>query len=282
MHTKRLGVHPMTPKARMREMLVNLAMLPEAARRSRVVSLQESPTRDVLDAAIELLLGGDSRQRLLAATILSEFGLPRDYAFQNEVVSALDAAVLMETNSDVLAEVIEACGSRLAKNAITSVMHHIGHESAKVRRSVAANLPFMCGDDMDLVCPALITLARDQDERVRDWAVHSLALQVSDRYCSIETSEAVVDALWSSAVDSDPEVRGTALRGLARRRVPRVERAIEIELQGFGSPSRTLLDGIVEFPDRRYLTYLETLSQTCPGDHGIVAAIEAIMERSGD
>ena len=73
--------------------------------------------------------------------------------------------------------------------------------------------------------PALLQLAADEDEDNRDWATFALGSFVTS------ASDEVVEALWRRMTDDNPEVRGEALVGLARRGVADIVPILEEELQ---------------------------------------------------
>jgi HEAT repeat protein len=82
------------------------------------------------------------------------------------------------------------------------------HPDAQVRRGVVHGL---MGHDDDRAVAALIGLSQDPDPSVRDWATFSLGVQ-TDR----DTPE-VREALAARLGEPDPEDRGDAILGLARR-----------------------------------------------------------------
>lgn len=80
--------------------------------------------------------------------------------------------------------------------------------------------------DTPAVVNALTKLSRDIDRDVRNWATFALGSQLES------TSPTLTDALRERLADSDPEIRGEALLGLARRRDMSIAPAIQRELEG--------------------------------------------------
>jgi HEAT repeat protein len=84
----------------------------------------------------------------------------------------------------------------------------------------------LCGhDELDAIA-GLIVLSRDTDDATRDWATFGLAQQTA-----LDTP-ALRDALAARLTDTDPEIRGEAMIGLASRKDERAATAIEAALRG--------------------------------------------------
>jgi HEAT repeat protein len=95
----------------------------------------------------------------------------------------------------------------------------------------------------------LIQLSRDGDRDVRSWATFGLGSQ-------IETDSPVIrTALIERLSDSDPEVRGEALVGLALRHEPSVVDALRAEWQ-HGDISLLSLEAAMETGDPNLLPHL--------------------------
>ena len=91
------------------------------------------------------------------------------------------------------------------------------HENPLVRFGVTYGLT---GQDDDLAISTLITLAKDSDREVRNWAVFGLGSQTE------ADSPAIREALCIALDDEDSEIRGEALVGLANRKDSKVVTAI--------------------------------------------------------
>lgn len=97
------------------------------------------------------------------------------------------------------------------------------HPSRDVRYGVSYGL---AGQDDPQAIRALIQLTKDSDRDVRDWATFALGSQTE-----LDTSE-LREALRDRLTDADPEVRGEALVGLARRHDGQLKQAILDSLNG--------------------------------------------------
>jgi hypothetical protein len=130
---------------------------------------------------------------------------------------ALASAARSERDDDTRAALVTALGHADDPAWVPELLRHAEDTYAPVRQRVAGALPDMlAGADMsDAAIAALITLTRDADPDVRDWATFSLGTQ------GRADSEAVRDALAARLDDEGGDTRFEAAVGLARRGDPR-------------------------------------------------------------
>lgn len=160
-------------------------------------------------------------ERALGADILSQLGWEKK-SFHEESVSLL-IGLLHDADAEVIRAAAVALGHRNDRRAIPPLIALIGHPEAGTRYGVAVGL---CGhDDLDALA-GLIELSRDPDDATRNWATFGLAQQTT-----LDTP-ALRDALAARLMDTDPEIRGEAMIGLASRKDERVFAAIETALRG--------------------------------------------------
>jgi HEAT repeat protein len=158
---------------------------------------------------------------VVGADILGQLGW-RDRVFLDESVEALLQA-LNDSDHTVVQSAIFALGHRASSRAIDPLLAFVDHPSADLRYAVAHGL---MPHDTPAVVDALATLSRDVDRDVRDWATFALGSQCESH------SRTLIEALRERLEDSDPEIRGEALLGLARRRDMSIAPAILRELEG--------------------------------------------------
>jgi hypothetical protein len=103
--------------------------------------------------------------------------------------------------------------------ALPEILRHAGHPDAEVRNQVALSLFGLVPGDHAEGIEALITLSRDVDAHVRDWATTALAGVDAD------TAE-IREALAARLGDRDVETAAEAARGLAIRQDPRAAPAL--------------------------------------------------------
>lgn len=173
------------------------------------------------EIARRLIAGGSAAERAASADILGQLGWGQKH-FHDETVSLL-IGLLRDEVPGVLRSAAIALGHRNDPRAIPALLSLRRHPDAGVRYGVVAGLS--CHDDLAAIA-GLIELSRDPDDGVRDWATFGLGKQTS-----LDTPE-LRDALAARLADSDPEIRGEAMIGLALRKDDRARPAIESALRG--------------------------------------------------
>jgi HEAT repeat protein len=167
------------------------------------------------------LTSKDSRERAAGAEILGQLGW-QDRTFLEESVNALLGA-LIDTDDHVLQSVIFALGHRADPRAIEALLPFVDNPSADIRYATVHGL---MPHDVPNVVAAMAKLTRDSDRDVRNWATFTLGSQFESK------SPTLCAALQERVTDSDPEIRGEALLGLARRGDVRIAPFVQLELDG--------------------------------------------------
>ena len=165
----------------------------------------------------ELLLGkefcssDDPGDRATGADILAQLGWG-DQNFRSESIEIL-TRLLDDSDVYVVYCAAVGLGHRSAASAIPALIRHLDHPDSLVRYGVAFGL---LGLEDDRAIAGLIKLAADDDRDVRSWSVFGLGTQIDS------DSSAIRKALRNALSDSDHEIRGEALVGLANRRDPTI------------------------------------------------------------
>lgn len=177
---------------------------------------------EVIASGARLLLAEDKHSRMLGANILSQvaFGDPTKGDAAGEL---LFAAIETEQDSDVITDLAYALGHTPYLRACPRLIALGKHASEDVRLAVAYALPMHC--EVPDTIPALITLSKDQDVDVRDWATFGLGSQLD-----IDLPE-IRNALADRLDDPHHDARGEAIVGLAKRGDTRVIPALLKELE---------------------------------------------------
>lgn len=196
-----------------------------------VVILHYRATREVLEAAQKLCMSLIAKERVLGADILGQLGV-RERAFPEESVTVLLDMLNEERDPDVLCSVGVALGHQRDPRAIEPLCKLKNHPDDRVRFGVVIGL--LTYED-SVPVETLVELSRDSDLDVRNWATFGLGSQIS------ADSPGIRQALVDRLIDRDPEVRGEALLGLARRKDQKVLRPLIEELA-----SEKVLDLAVE------------------------------------
>jgi HEAT repeat protein len=206
-----------------------------------------------LRAGLTLLASEDPRERAAGADVLAQLGWA-DRTFLEESVDALLCA-LRDPNDQVVQSAIFALGHRASPRAIEALLAFVHHPSAEFRYAAVHGL---MPHDMPPVVDALVKLTQDSDRDVRDWATFTLGSQFES------DSPALRAALHERLSDIDPEVRGEALLGLARRKDTTIAPAIQHGLEG-QFHGDWAAEAAEQLGDPRFLPALRELSQRLAG-----------------
>ncbi len=183
----------------------------------RTLQMQGSP--EALALACTLARSQSWRKRSLGLYIASQLRKRSREHWSGSVEYALDEtqALLLVGLNDEHDEVVRAAisgfGHRPHPDALPELVRLSTHQKTSMRWGVAIALGRY---SEPISIDALMHLARDADDAVRDWATFGLGtLQDAD-------SPEIREILWSNLEDQDSEVRGEALVGLAERSDPRI------------------------------------------------------------
>jgi HEAT repeat protein len=202
--------------------LINAALSEagEEAAWDAVCALQWRGSREVLKRAEALCTSDCSRERRLGADILGQLGLP-ERTFPVECSRLLRNLLKVEKEAEVIQATLIGLSFQHDAEAVPLVVRFSTHPDPKVRHAVVLALS---GQEKPLAIECLISLSRDADSYVRDWATFALGTQTELN--TPEIREALVDRLD----DLDDDARGEALVGLARRNDRRVVDSLTKEL----------------------------------------------------
>lgn len=202
-------------------------------------------SREVLVAAERLVHSPLASERGRGADILGQLGLP-ERTFPEECFRLLVELLRRESEPTVLASAATALGHLREPRAVPELVKLKAHPRVEVRFGVVSGLT---GQEHPEAIAALIELSGDPDEDIRNWATFELGDLIDT------DTPALRDALLRRLTDSNAEVRGEALLGLARRKDPRV---LEPLLAALSAPSVLVLvvEAAMELEDRRVYPFL--------------------------
>jgi HEAT repeat protein len=163
------------------------------------------------DLGRQLIESENPEDRAIGADILSQLGWEKR-TFHQESVDIL-INLLNDPDHLVIHYAAISLGHRNDPQAIPPLSKLAGHPDPLVRFGVTLGLS--CHDDERAIA-VLIQLSRDQDDDVRNWAMFALACQTD------MDGPDVREALAAGLRDTEAEIRGEALVGLARRKDDRV------------------------------------------------------------
>lgn len=183
----------------------------EDLRWDAIAALHWRGSRDVFNRAAELSRSSRASERALGADILGQLGVP-ERTFPEESFAAL-LKLLSDSDVDVLYSAILALQHTNGKQAAAHVIPFKNHPNENVRYAVAFAL---CGADDEGAINTLLTLAKDEDGDVRNWATFGLG------HLSEADTPEIREVLAAGLQDKDEDVRYEAIIGLARRRDTRM------------------------------------------------------------
>jgi HEAT repeat protein len=190
-----------------------------------VRTLQTTGSREVFERAVNWCRSGEPLKRARGFDILAQLGKTAEHLnnnFLEECFSVVSTAVEREKDPLPLLSAVHALGHIGNPLAVPLVVKHRIHPSADVRFAVAFALGNFANDERCV--ETLLALMRDIDEDVRDWATFGLGVQ--GNLDSDEIRKGLADRL----TDTDRDVRGEALCGLAKRHDKRALPALIVEL----------------------------------------------------
>lgn len=236
----------------------------------------------VYQRAAEWCASDQPFERMLGADILAQLGATtkvvarRRRPFARQSTPILEG-LLADADPLVVSSALFALG-HLSRGDTSKIAALAAHSSADVRHAVAVALG---GRDELPALQALILLAADNDEDVRNWATFGLGAR-----CDADSPE-IRAVLVSRLSDGNPEIRGEAMVGLARRGD---QRAIGPVLDALSETEVPVLSGseragmlAVEAAEHLgspgFVPSLERLHEAVPEDDGIRRALRRCREQ---
>ncbi len=225
-------------------------------------AIDECPD-DVLEAGEALLTSPLASRRRLGADLLGRL-VGADDGARPEVLPALLTAMPGECDASCLASIVAALGSVGDSGILAHIVPFAGHADPEVRLAVAYTVATVAPQPLDPATRrAIISLSRDANPEVRDWATFGLGT------LSAEDGPEVRAALLARAEDAYHEARAEALFGLAVRQDPSAVPHLITALQ---SPTvgGVELDAAAAAADVRLLPALWALQQKGRADESRV------------
>ncbi len=183
--------------------------------------LRSNGSREVFEIAARWLGESEPLKRARGAAILAQLRQAAEtpttkpkWLFREEAFPLIIDMLRREDDPMVLNSGVAALGHLYNPAAIPIIASYADHPDSDVRFSVACALGHFSNDPEAVA--RLLTLTRDDDSDVRDWAVFGLGVQ--GNVDSLEIREALLERV----ADSDEDVREEATVGLGKRRDTRL------------------------------------------------------------
>jgi HEAT repeat protein len=190
-----------------------------------VLTLRRIGSREVFERAAEWCSSDNPLKRARGADVLAQLGRTIGHPnnnFPEECFSVVSALAQREKDPWPLLSAVHALGGIGNAMAVPLVIEHHLHPEADVRFAVACALGNFSNDPRSV--DIFLTLMRDIDEDVRDWATFGLGV-LGDL-----DSQEIRDALWERMSDPNRDVREESLVGLSKRKDQRALPALIFEL----------------------------------------------------
>jgi HEAT repeat protein len=230
-----------------------------------VHELRRIGSREVFDKAAEWCRSRDPLIRARGIDVLAQIGKTADHpsnSFRDKSFSVVSAVLRDEEEIQPLDSAIAALGHLDNEAAIPLIIGYKSHPDSNIRFSVACSLGSFANDPRSAEC--LLSLMKDDDEDVRDWATFGLGVQGD--MDSVE----IRDALFERLSDPNEDVRGEAMAGLGKRRDRRVLPFL-VGALGDSAVSRPVIEAACEMLDMEV-----DREDWSPGDY-----VSALRERFG-
>lgn len=211
---------------------------------------------EVFTAALKLCESKNPKSRELGVDILGQLGVP-ERSFANESGIIILKLLENEEDIDVLNSIGVAIGHLKDPRGVAPLAKLKNHLSADVRLSVVIGL--LCQED-ELAINTLIEMSTDENEDVRNWATFGLGEMIKT------DTPAIRDALFQRLIDekgetdTEAEIRGEALLGLAKRKDKRVVHLL-IEELSCSCVGRLSVEAANEIGDARLYPFLVRLQE---------------------
>ncbi len=184
-----------------------------------VLALWRRGDEETFQAAAAWCASDDPMRQAFAADVLAQLGFAASRPAPAGPFAARALPLLRELarearDTELIRATLLGLGHHGDPAALPEILHHAGHPDSRVRHEVALALFGLVPDDHREGIEALIGLARDVDDRVRDWATAGLAHLGTD-------TPHIREALAARLEDSDADTAAEAALGLARRQDPR-------------------------------------------------------------
>jgi HEAT repeats len=230
--------------------------------------LSRRPTPDTLARAVQLCASACEVEQRVGCDILAGLGAP-DMPFRRESVGPVLEVLNGAIDPETVGCAISTLGHLGVPSVTSEVLRYCDHPNDSIRLVTAMALPGLRGAPE--VVPALIRLSRDRDEDVRDWATFGLMNWIEDD--TPEVRQAFLDRLD----DPNAAVRGQALLGLARRRVPGTLEAIDREFMR-EAVYEDAVEAATKLGDPRAAPLLERLRERFPNWDAIPDALSQLRK----
>ncbi len=214
-----------------------------------VSELRKRKTDEIFDISCSLIRSNKTKERVIGADILSQFGFPRRY--KKEIIKLFFNLLQFETEIEVLFSILYGIShnnENLTKKQVKFLSTFKNHKSVKVRFSLVSSLSTI---ENDLAIKTLIELSNDKDSDIRNWSTFGIGSLIDIDNINIR------NALWNRVLDKDETTKFEAISGLALRKDNRIKEVLITELKNIDNNGGLILESIEQLGDKSFISNLE-------------------------
>lgn len=208
----------------------------------------------------------DAIEREIAADVLGQLGY-QDKTYEVDCNQLL-LKLLNDTDIEVMASAAFALGHRQTPEAIPLLLKYLNHPNERLRFGITFGL---LSQENEAAIQGLIQLSKDENHNVRNWATFGLG-----DLCDYDSTE-LRDALYARLIDNNAEIRGEALKGLAKRQDTRIITYVVEELKK-EFEGTWVLKAIQSMPNPVYLPYLDQVLANMRNENQSETLLSEIIE----
>jgi HEAT repeat protein len=215
-----------------------------------VRELRSRPNVYVFERSAQLTRSNDIEEILTGVQILAQLGSPLR-PFLKKTLNIYFQLIRSTKDPKVLSSIFFGIGhnnSNLSNAQIETLSKFKDSTNRQVKEGLVLALS---GIDHPSAINALIQLSNDKASWVRNWATFAIGSQIE------RDSDSIKSALWCNTKDKSKNVREEAIKGLAARKDPAIKEILKNEISDLDNYSSLLLESIVDFGDKEFITLLQ-------------------------
>lgn len=217
---------------------------------NNIRELRSRASNDIFEKACELIKSEKTKERIIGAEILSQFGLPPRPLIK-PILKLFFETLKKERDSKVISTIFYGIGhnsEHITKRDIEFICKFKSSRNIEVQHALVFALG---GLDNQIAIDTLIGFTTSKQSLIRNWATFGIGAQ-SDKDNSI-----IREVLWNRISDKNRQTRQEAIFGLAKRKDLRVKDVLKRELEVIDNHGSYILEAIEIFGDKDFIDLLK-------------------------
>ncbi len=211
--------------------------------------LRSRSNKIIFRKCIEWSYSKNAKNRLIAAEVLSQLGLP-PRQFIKQTIKRFFEILDIEKDKSVVSTIFYGLGHNseyLKKKHINILCSFKDNTSIEIKQGLVFALG---GIEDNKAIDTLIAFTTDKHSSIRDWATFGIAAQTDRDSLKIRA------ALWNRVNDKHSTTKQEAIFGLAKRKDKKIKDILKRELETIDSHGSLILEAIEEFKDKEFISLL--------------------------